>query len=231
MAHLYIGNGFSGEKAYSTWDQKRPTVLSAGEQSLPALREALEGQQIGSRVQVLATPEDAYGETGNPDLYIGNGDSVVFVVDILSEVLSGPEGEEQEPPAGLPSITEEDGKITALDFTDADPAEGGLQVVPLVEGEGPAIEKGDSIAMRYLGQVEGKKKPFDENYSAEQIEPFRIGTGDLIAGWDRGLVGVEQGSRVMLVIPPRLGYPKGNDAAGIKATDTLYFVVDVLGVE
>jgi peptidylprolyl isomerase len=231
LAHLYIGNGYTGEEALSTWEQKRPTVLSSGEQSLPALREAIAGQQVGSRVQVLASPEDAYAGTGNPNLYIGNQDTVLFVVDILSEVLDAPEGEEQEAPAGLPSITEKDGKVTALDFADAEPAEGGLQVIPLVEGEGPAVEKGDAIAMRYLGQVEGKKKPFDENYSAEQIEPFRIGTGELIKGWDRGLVGVTQGSRVMLVIPPKLAYPKGNDQAGIKATDTLYFVVDVLGVE
>ncbi|MBD8869528.1 FKBP-type peptidyl-prolyl cis-trans isomerase [Nocardioides donggukensis] len=231
MVHLYIGNGFSGEKAYSTYDDNRPTVLEVGENSLPALREAVVGHPAGSRVQVLAAPEDAYGEAGNPNLFIGNGDSVVFVVDILSTVLDGPEGAEQEAPAGLPSITETDGTVTALDFADAEPAGKGLQVVTLVEGEGPEIEKGSFLAMHYLGQVEGKKKPFDENYSAEAITPFRIGKGDLIKGWDEGLVGVPVGSRVMLVVPPRFGYgAKGNDGAGIKGTDTIYFVIDVLGV-
>ena len=58
-----------------------------------------------------------------------------------------------------------------------------------------------------------------------------IGEGEVIKGWDQGLVGQKVGSRVMLVIPPDDGYgTSGNTSAGIKGSDTLVFVVDILDV-
>ena len=99
----------------------------------------------------------------------------------------------------------------------------------LVEGVGDVVEKGQTIAVDYLGQVYGGKEPFDESYSS-QATSFPIGVGQVVKGWDQALVGQTVGSRVMLAIPPALGYGKGgNEQAGIKGTDTLYFVVDILG--
>jgi peptidylprolyl isomerase len=246
FAHIYIGNGFTREKAFSTYDppepapgqkqtaaQKRPkpTLVTLSKDTLPVIRTALIGHTVGSRIEVLATPKDSYAGNGAPDIGIANEDSVVFVFDIISDVLDAPEGTARKAPASLPSLVEKDGKVTAFDFAGTgDPAKG-LQVITLVQGTGRAIEAGAPIAMRYLGQVWGAKKPFDENYKAEQPGSFNIGVGELVKGWDRGLVGVKAGSRVVLVIPPKLGYgAKGNKDAGIKGTDTLVFVIDVLGV-
>ena len=81
----------------------------------------------------------------------------------------------------------------------------------------------------YLGQVYDGDKPFDESYTKD---PFStgIGIGAVVKGWDDGLVGQTVGSRVILAIPPNLGYGEaGNPDAGIAGTDTLYFVVDILG--
>ncbi len=56
-----------------------------------------------------------------------------------------------------------------------------------------------------------------------------IGQGQVIKGWDQSLVGQTIGSRLLLVIPPDLGYgSQGNSSAGIKGSDTLVFVVDIL---
>jgi peptidylprolyl isomerase len=97
-----------------------------------------------------------------------------------------------------------------------------------VQGDGPKVEKGQTIVVNYLGQVYGGKAPFDTSYSGEPAS-FQIGAGKVVKGWDQGLVGRPVGSRVMLSIPPSLGYGKdGNKEAGIKGTDTLYFVVDIL---
>jgi len=244
--HVYIGNGFTGQQALSTFDppepttgkkqtaaQKRPkpTLLTLSKDTLPVFREAIIGHTVGSRIEVLATPDDAYSGSGSPEIGIGNEDSVVFVIDMISDVLDAPAGAARKAPAGLPSLVEKDGKVTGFDFArTGDPAKG-LQVITLVQGTGRAIEAGAPIAMRYLGQVWGAKKPFDENYKAEAPGSFNIGVGELVKGWDRGLVGVKGGSRVLLVIPPKLGYgAKGNKDAGIKGTDTLVFVIDVLGV-
>jgi peptidylprolyl isomerase len=109
----------------------------------------------------------------------------------------------------------------------------------MVEGTGPAIKKsGSQVAMRYLGQVWQAETPFDENYSAAGpgfpnqsggIDPATI-PGQLIKGWNEGLLGVTAGSRVMLVVPSKWGYGEQGSGELIKGGDTLVFVVDILGV-
>jgi peptidylprolyl isomerase len=71
---------------------------------------------------------------------------------------------------------------------------------------------------------------FDNSYDRGSSISFPIGVGAVIGGWDDGLVGQQVGSRVLLSIPPHLGYgPRGMPAAGIRGADTLVFVVDILG--
>ena len=177
--------------------------------------------------------QSTYGEGGNASIGIGNKDTVLAVVDILGKVdiLDGPQGEEKKPAGWAPSLIEKDGVITGLDFTDAHKPSGELIATTLVKGDGPVVEKGQTLHVRYLGQVYGADKPFDENFSAEDPASFPIGVGGVVAGWDERLVGRTVGSRVILEIPPAKGYgKKGNPQAGIKGTDTLFFVVDILGV-
>ncbi len=73
---------------------------------------------------------------------------------------------------------------------------------------------------------------FDSSWKRGQPFGFTIGASpsQVILGWDKGLAGQTVGSRVLLVIPPADGYGKtGSPQAGIKGTDTLVFVVDILG--
>jgi peptidylprolyl isomerase len=98
----------------------------------------------------------------------------------------------------------------------------------LREGKGPVVAKGDLLVADYLGQV-WKGKVFDNSYDRKTAAGFTIGTGKVITGWDDVLVGVKAGSRVLMTIPPDKGYgASGNSQAGIKGTDTLVFVVDVV---
>ena len=127
----------------------------------------------------------------------------------------------------LPTVAGSYGAKPTLTFPDAKPSTA-LQVKVLSEGSGPAVAKGDLLVADYLGQV-WNGKVFDNSYDRGQPAGFQIGTGKVIAGWDEGLVGVKGGSRVLLVIPPAKGYgEQGNSQAGIKGTDTLAFVVDVV---
>jgi peptidylprolyl isomerase len=99
----------------------------------------------------------------------------------------------------------------------------------LSEGNGPKVKKGDLLVADYLGQIYKTGKVFDNSYDRHIPAAFPIGTGSVIPGWDKTLVGVKAGSRVLLSIPPKQGYgTKGNPQAGIKGTDTLIFVVDVI---
>jgi peptidylprolyl isomerase len=227
FAHIWMGNGFTQEKAFSTYDAESPELLTWADLGEP-FQEAIEGHTVGSRVAVAASAEDTYGEGGNPQLGIGNKDGIVIVVDLLGKVGTEPTGEEREPAKWAPTLVEDGGTITGLDFTDANKPSKNLLDTTLVKGEGPVVEKGQTIAVDYLGQVYDAKKPFDESYS-KQPTSFPIGTGAVVKGWDQALVGRAVGSRVLLSIPPDLGYgEEGNKDAGIKGTDTLYFVVDIL---
>lgn len=234
-ASFWIGNGFTQEEATSTYDQG-PQSVELTADVLKPLREAIVGHKVGDRVAVLTSAEDAYGETGNPSIGIGNKDSVLFVVDILGRsdtipALDGPKGEEKKPAGWAPTLIEKDGVVTGLDFTDAHQPTGKLIATTLVKGDGAKVKKGQTITVDYLGQVYDADKPFDESYSKEPAE-FPIGVGQVIKGWDERLVGRTVGSRVILEIPPADGYGKtGNEAAGIKGTDTLFFVVDILAAK
>ena len=230
FAHIWVGNGSTQEKAYSTYDAPEPQLLTVDETQLsPLFLSGLEGQKVGSRVAITASAETAFGEAGNPDIKIGKDDTVLTIVDVLSGIEDGPEGEDQEPAAWVPDLQGDEDAPTGFDFAGVPEPGDTLRSAVLVQGDGPVVEKGQTMAANYLGQVYGGKQPFDESYTT-QAASFPIGVGAVVAGWDQALVGQTVGSRVVLAIPPDLGYGKaGNPQAGIKGTDTLYFVVDILG--
>lgn len=227
LAHLWIGNGFAQEEAYNTYAQQQPQTLTMNDQ-LPAYLSSIEGAKVGSRLAITLSAGEAFGETGNAQLGIGNQDPLLVVVDVIAAPLTGPEGAEKPAPAWAPKIQEKDGEPTGFDFAGVPKPTDQLRSAALVEGTGPVVKKGQTIVVNYLGQVFGGKTPFDESYSKEPTS-FVIGEGQVVKGWDQTLVGAKVGSRILVEIPPKLGYgEKGNSQAGIKGTDTLVFVVDVL---
>jgi len=108
----------------------------------------------------------------------------------------------------------------------------GSQVLKtLIKGSGPPVVKGQYVVTQYVGLNWRTRAVFDSSWSRGTPLGFEIDAtpAQIIPGWDMGLVGVPVGSRVMLVVPPKDGYGKaGASTAGIKGTDTLVFVVDVL---
>ena len=237
LVNLHIVNGTTGEKAYSSFDSERAQEVTITPDSLPGgLDTALEGQRRGSRILMTATVTDAIGPEGADQVGLGTEDDVVFVVDLLSvhpeESLEAPEGKEKKVPRGVPAPVVDGVDVTGIDFSKAaeKPADE-LRVVTLIEGEGPAIpDRPSYVTFDYLGAVYGAKKPFDESFSKEPAT-FAVGNSNLIKGWDQGLVGVNAGSRVLMVIPPGLGYGEQGSPPSIPGDATLVFVIDVLGVD
>lgn len=106
-----------------------------------------------------------------------------------------------------------------------------LHVELIREGAGPAITKGSQVRCHYLGQI-WDGQVFDNSYDRGQTLDFTVGVGMVIAGWDQGLLGIREGSRVVLSIPSHLGYgDAGVPQAGISGGDTLVFVTDVVEVK
>ena len=106
-----------------------------------------------------------------------------------------------------------------------------LVVKTLIKGNGPAVAKGQEVVTQYVGLNWRTRAVFDSSWSRGAPFGFQIGASpeQIIPGWDKGLLGLPVGSRVMLIIPPKDGYgSSGQSSAGIKGTDTLVFVVDIL---
>ncbi|WP_369700190.1 FKBP-type peptidyl-prolyl cis-trans isomerase [Micromonospora sp. WMMA1996] len=104
-----------------------------------------------------------------------------------------------------------------------------LTVTTLVKGTGPAVKAGQTITTNYVGVFYKGGKQFDASWDNGQPATFQIGVGQVIKGWDQGLVGVPVGSRVQLDLPADLAY--GNDASGGRPAGPLRFVVDVLAAQ
>ena len=97
------------------------------------------------------------------------------------------------------------------------------------KGEGPEVQSGDFISIHYHGTLEDGTV-FDS--SVERGVPFktRIGVGEVIAGWDMGVVGMKVGSKRKLTIPAELAY--GDRAIGdIPAGSTLIFDVELISID
>ena len=129
--------------------------------------------------------------------------------------------------AGLPTVAGAYGSKPTFTFPGSPPP-ATLQSTVLHAGSGNKVASGDLLVADYLGQV-WKGAVFDNSYDRKAPTGFVIGTGKVIPGWDAVLVGVPVGSRVLMSVPPDKGYgASGNPQAGIKGTDTLEFVVDIV---
>lgn len=230
---FFIVNAESGDPVADNYGEEEPQQLVVADQP-EILSDAVVGTQIGSRIALAVPVKDLIGEQGAPDAGLKPTDDLVLVFDLIEEgepPLTGPKGEELEPPADAPKVVEEDGEVTGLDFTDA-PAKPPrkFQAIPLIEGDGPAVKEGDTITVDYIGtKWGGEDEPFDNSFERGEPAEFQLTRGGLIDGWLKGLEGVAVGSRLLLVIPPELGYgEQGNPQIDVTGKDTLVFLIDVL---
>ncbi|MFJ5956287.1 FKBP-type peptidyl-prolyl cis-trans isomerase [Paenarthrobacter sp. NPDC092416] len=182
---------------------------------------AIVGAKVGSHVAFAASGQAQGAEAASTQL-------VVFKLISAKEaakVLEKPEGETVTPPAGLPTVKDNDQGIPEISVEGvAAPTE--LISQDLIKGSGQAVKTTDTITVNYVGVnlVDGKK--FDSSFDRGQTTSFPL-TG-VIKGWTQGLEGKTVGSRVLLVIPQDLAY---GEAGQGEAKGHLVFVVDILGVK
>lgn len=188
-----------------------------------AFTQGLIGKQAGDRVLIVSPAKDAFGDTGNVEATVRPGDSVIFVVDIETVASVQP------PPDTVPQLqydaTGNPSKFVAGAGVTAKP--GKLGVYPVIEGTGPVVKAGDTVNVDYFGQLYPAKTVF--NAWTGQPFDFKLGTSQVIDGWDQGVTGQRVGTRLVLVVPPDLAY-KGKAQQGIPANSTLIFTIEILSV-
>jgi FKBP-type peptidyl-prolyl cis-trans isomerase len=229
---IYVWSGTSHKLLQSSFTSKQPTLFAG--QLLPGLETALIGKNIGSRVLAVIPPKQGFGTSGNSQAGIKGTDTLVFVVDMIKSFTAKADVSGKQTTSGghgLPTVTAKPGTAPTVTIPSAKPPSS-LVTKVLVPGTGPTVTKGQTLVVQYVGVNYRTKKAFDASWTHGQPFGFSIGAtpSQVIPGWDKGLLGQKVGSRVLLVVPPKDGYGKsGNSQAGIKGTDTLVFVVDILG--
>jgi len=229
---IYIWQGKTSKLLISSYTSS-PEVLPVT-MGLTGLQKALSGQRVGSRVLAVLPPKDAYGPSGNSQIGVTANDTMVWVVDLLNAFPPTARATGQQLSNGggsLPTVTLASGGVPQISIPKSAPPSK-LVVKTLIKGTGAPLKAGQSIVVRYVGSIWRTGKEFNNNWptATQPTAPPNVFTlGQLIPAWNTGLVGIPVGSRVMLVVPPAEGYgKKGSSQAGITATDTLVFVVDIL---
>lgn len=105
----------------------------------------------------------------------------------------------------------------------------GLVVQDVVVGSGKTAESGDTLNAHYIGALENGTV-FDNSYDRGQPLQFVLGSGQLIQGWELGLIGMKEGGKRKLLIPPELGYGSRGAGKAIPPNATLLFEIELIGV-
>ncbi|HKD88869.1 MAG TPA: FKBP-type peptidyl-prolyl cis-trans isomerase [Streptosporangiaceae bacterium] len=234
---LYKWSGTKHALLSSSFTSGGPSIIPA-QVGLPGLVTALKGAHLGSRIVAVLPPKYGYGPSGNSQLQVTGSDTLVWVIDLLQQYSATQSATGSQVSTGggnLPSVSAKPGQAPVVTVPKNSPPSK-LSVTTLIQGSGPKLAKGDIAVAQYVGVNWRTGKAFDASWPSAQnpaghLLSFPVGGQQVLPGLSNGLAGVPVGSRVMVVIPPALGYgPAGGQAsAGIKKTDTLVFVIDVLG--
>jgi peptidylprolyl isomerase len=155
---------------------------------------------------------------------------VVLGLMALISVLGGDDdggGEEDAAPSTTTTTAPEKPDVTIPEG----PPPTELQTTDLTVGDGAEATPGSAIEVHYVGKAVSNGEEFDSSYDRPEAFSFTIGDPNIVPGWTQGIVGMREGGRRQLVIPPALGYGEQGDPPDIGPNDTLVFVIDLLKVE
>ncbi|MEZ5154673.1 MAG: FKBP-type peptidyl-prolyl cis-trans isomerase [Solirubrobacterales bacterium] len=111
------------------------------------------------------------------------------------------------------------------------PPPSGLESTDVVDGDGDIAETGDTVTVQYVGVDYETGEQFDASWDNGQPFTFKLGSGQVIPGWDQGVTGMKVGGRRELIVPPDLAYGAQGSPPAIGPNATLVFVIDLLDVK
>lgn len=224
------GKVWAGDRmVVDSYTNRQPQGLPL-QSGLPAWRH-LAGQRVGSRVLMVVPPQYGFGRKGDPQANIMSTDTLVFVFDLLGAMPQHGQAAgtalPYRPGPGLPGVTQgSHGPVITIPAKATPPSKLVREV--LIHGHGKPVQDGQTVVVQDTGVVWRTGKVFDSSWTRGFPESFVLGSGQVIPGWDTGLRGLPVGSRVLLILPPKLGYGQAGNRPDVGAHDTLVFVIDIL---
>jgi peptidylprolyl isomerase len=230
-ADYLILNAETGELVGGTeFGEGTAQSLPLDETIIPGIVKTLQCSAVGSRVVGALAADDAWGADGSAQLGIEPDTSIVFVADVVGIAdppLARADGEDQPPIEGMPTVVlDQNGAPTITIPATAPPAE--FQLAVLKKGDGEKVPEGADVLVHYTGVNWNTGVIFDSSW--ERGTPATFNTRQVIGGFTAALEGQTVGSQVLVVIPPDQGYGAAGSPPNIGGTDTIVFVVDILGL-
>lgn len=169
----------------------------------------------GSRAVGVIPADEGFGDAGT-QFGLGADDSLVFVIDVL---------EDQSPVEWTTDLPEIGGTDEAPTLTIADaPAKTDLELTVLREGDGAVVGAADQVTVNYLGVAWETGEVFDSSF--DRGTPATFSVQGVVAGFSAALIGQKVGSRVLVTMPPSLGY--GGSPGHELEKSTLVFLIDIV---
>src|SRR5690625_2133279 len=116
-----------------------------------------------------------------------------------------------------------------IDFPGETPPEE-LVIAYIIEGTSKVVTPGTHISSLYVDESRSTGAEFDASWNRGQPLDFTAGVGQVIEGWDQGLLGMKAGGRRRIEIPPHMAYGEAGAGNDIGPNETLIFVVDLVEV-
>ncbi len=208
----FTGYLSDGEVFESTYEYENPidVVVGAGQLPLRGWDEGMLGMREGGKRTLNIPAELAAGEQGMGEFIPPNEDLTMEVE--LVGIASPPE---------------------QWDFPEdeLESTESGLQYFIHEEGSGDPPSEGDMVTVHYSGFLKEDGTYFDSSVMREDPFDFQVGTGQVIEGWDEGVLMMREGEKRTLVIPPELGYGASGAGESIPPNATLVFDIEMISID
>jgi peptidylprolyl isomerase len=208
----YTGTLENGTVFDSSYSRDKPIQFAIGTgMVIPGWDEGIALMKEGGKAKLVIPPDLAYGAAGAGGVIPPNA-TLNFDVFLVSVRAGAP---------STPSAVEESQLTTTAS---------GLKYADLEEGTGAEAKSGQTVSVHYTGWLTDNTS-FDSSLNRGEPFSFQLGGGQVIPGWDEGVVGMKVGGRRQLVIPAELGYGAAGAGGVIPPNATLVFEVELLDVQ
>lgn len=236
----YTGTLDQGEEFDSSYKRNTPLSFKVGKgQMIPGFETNVRGMKKGEKKTFTLPPAEAYGEI----------DSRAIISLPLDQLPPGVEvGQRLQAQAGqtalVVSIDEKEAKLDCnhqlagksltfdIEIVDIASKGDGIKIDTIQAGDGKTFPSaGDTLTMHYTGTLASTGSQFDCSRTRNQPFKFTIGVGQVIEGWDEGVMALSLGQRAKLSIPSDMGYGERGAGADIPPNADLVFDVELLKID